>query len=146
MKPGVVFVNVGRGPVVDEPELIDALRSGHVAFAALDVFAVEPLPDDSPLWDMPNVLFSPHSASTVAKENERIVDIFCHNLECYLDGRLDEMRNVNLSPGEGFILSRINGKSDIKSIAKISPLSELEALLVFWKLARAMHIHFVDEN
>jgi phosphoglycerate dehydrogenase-like enzyme len=94
MKKGVVFVNVGRGPVVDEPALIDALRSGHVAFAALDVFATEPLPEDSPLWDMPNVLFSPHSASTVATENDRIVDIFCHNLECYLDGRVQDMRNV----------------------------------------------------
>ncbi len=94
MKRGVVFVNIGRGPVVDEPALVEALRSGHVAFAALDVFATEPLPTDSPLWDMPNVLVSPHSASTVATENRRIVDIFCHNLECYLDGRLDDMKNV----------------------------------------------------
>ena len=94
MKSGVVFVNVGRGPVVDEPALIEALRSGHVAFAALDVFATEPLPADSPLWDMENVLVSPHSASTVATENDRIVDIFCHNLECYLDGRFDDMKNV----------------------------------------------------
>ncbi len=94
MKKGVVFVNVGRGPVVNEPALIDALRSGQVAFAALDVFATEPLPEDSPLWDMPNVLFSPHSASTVATENDRIVDIFCHNLECYLEGRFDDMKNV----------------------------------------------------
>lgn len=94
MKDGVVFVNVGRGPVVDEPVLIEALKSGKVAFAALDVFATEPLPPGSPLWDMPNVLVSPHSASTVAAENGRIVDIFRHNLKCYLDGRLDEMRNV----------------------------------------------------
>jgi phosphoglycerate dehydrogenase-like enzyme len=94
MKKGVVFVNVGRGPVVDEPALVEALRSGHVAFAALDVFATEPLPTDSPLWDMPNVLVSPHSASTVATENRRIVDIFCHNLECYLDGRVGDMKNV----------------------------------------------------
>lgn len=94
MKKGVVFVNVGRGPVVDEPALIEALRTEHVAFAALDVFATEPLPTDSPLWDMPNVLFSPHSASTVATENDRITDIFCHNLECYLDGRFGDMRNV----------------------------------------------------
>ena len=94
MKDGVVFVNVGRGPVVDEPILIEALKSGRVAFAALDVFATEPLPPGSPLWDMPNVLVSPHSASTVAAENRRIVDIFRHNLKCYLDGRLDEMKNV----------------------------------------------------
>ena len=94
MKDGVVFVNVGRGPVVDEPVLIDALNSGRVAFAALDVFETEPLPEGNPLWDMPNVLVSPHSASTVAAENRRIVDIFRHNLACYLDGRRDEMKNV----------------------------------------------------
>lgn len=94
VKPGVVLVNIARGLVVDELGLITALRSGHVAFAGLDVFTTEPLPQDSPLWDMPNVLVSPHSASTVARENERITDIFCHNLVCYLDGRLEAMRNV----------------------------------------------------
>jgi len=94
MKEGVVFVNVARGSVVDEPALIDALQSGRIGFAALDVFATEPLPADSPLWDMPDVLISPHSASTVAAENDKIVDIFCHNLRCYLDGRLGEMKNV----------------------------------------------------
>jgi phosphoglycerate dehydrogenase-like enzyme len=94
MKQGAVFVNIARGQVVDEPALIEALRSGRIAFAVLDVFATEPLPHDSPLWDMPNVLVSPHSASTVASENAKITDIFCHNLRCYLDGRLGDMRNV----------------------------------------------------
>ena len=94
MKEGVVFVNIARGQVVDEPALIEQLRSGWIGFAALDVFAIEPLPSDSTLWDMPNVLISPHSASTVASENARITDIFCHNLRCYLDGRIGEMRNV----------------------------------------------------
>ena len=94
IKPGVVLVNIARGLVVDEGGLIQALQSGHVAFAGLDVFTTEPLPSDSPLWDMPNVLVSPHSASTVARENERITDIFCHNLVCYLEGRLGDMRNV----------------------------------------------------
>jgi hypothetical protein len=60
-----------------------------------------------------------------------------------LDRSIDGMKTLRLSPGEGFILSRINGKSDIRSIAKISPLSELEALLVFWKLAEAEHISFM---
>ena len=55
---------------------------------------IEPLPATSPLWDMPNVLISPHSASTVTQENGRIANIFCHNLLCYLDGRWAEMRNV----------------------------------------------------
>jgi phosphoglycerate dehydrogenase-like enzyme len=94
MKPGVVFVNIGRGQCVDEAAMIAALRSGKIAFAALDVARIEPLPHDSPLWDMPNVLISPHSASTVARENERIAEIFCHNLRCWLDGRPGEMRNV----------------------------------------------------
>ena len=54
----------------------------------------EPLPDDSPLWDMPNVLISPHSASTVATENAQITDIFCDNLRCFLTERFGEMRNM----------------------------------------------------
>ena len=91
---GAALVNIGRGLVVDEPALIAALRSGQVGYAALDVTAEEPLPAESPLWDMPNVLISPHSASTVASENGAIVDIFAHNLACWLDGRVGEMRNV----------------------------------------------------
>ncbi len=94
MKKGVAFVNIGRGQCVDENAMMANLRSGRVAFAALDVAAIEPLPASSPLWDMPNVLISPHSASTVHQENGRIADIFCHNLLCYLDGRRGEMRNV----------------------------------------------------
>ncbi|WP_158747372.1 D-2-hydroxyacid dehydrogenase [Acidisphaera sp. L21] len=91
---GAAFVNIGRGTVVDEAALVAALRSGQVGYAALDVTAVEPLPEDSPLWDMPNVLISPHSASTVSTENAQIVDIFAHNLQLWLDGRRSEMRNV----------------------------------------------------
>ena len=94
MKPGGVFVNIARGAVVDEPALIDNLRSGHIGFAALDVAAKEPLPPDSPLWDMPNVLISPHSASTVRAENARITEIFCHNLRYYLAGQPDRMKNI----------------------------------------------------
>jgi len=87
LRPSAVLVNAARGPVVDEAALIEALRGGRLAGAALDVFETEPLPADSPLWDMPNVLISPHSASTVHRENQRIVDIFCENLRRYLDGR-----------------------------------------------------------
>jgi phosphoglycerate dehydrogenase-like enzyme len=94
LKPGGAFVNIARGQVVDESALIEKLRSGHVGFAALDVAATEPLPPESPLWDMPNVLISPHSASTVAAENERIVDIFCQNLRLYLAGERDKMKNI----------------------------------------------------
>ena len=94
MKRGSMLVNIARGAVVDESALVSALEAGQVGFAALDVFAVEPLPDDSRLWDLPNVMISPHSASTVARENELITDIFCRNLELYLQGRFSEMENV----------------------------------------------------
>lgn len=94
MKPGVVFVNIARGQVIDEAALLDELKSGRIGFAALDVFNTEPLPPESPFWNQPNVLVSPHSASTVVGENEKIVEIFCWNLRCWLDGRLGEMRNV----------------------------------------------------
>jgi len=73
--------------VIDEPALIAALGSGRLAGAALDVFEEEPLPAESPLWSLPNVLISPHSASTVGAENRRIVDLFLANLERWLDGR-----------------------------------------------------------
>jgi phosphoglycerate dehydrogenase-like enzyme len=94
MKKNSIFINIARGQVVDEAALIEALRSGHLGFAALDVATVEPLPQESPLWSLPNVLISPHSASTVASENTKITEIFCWNLRCWLDGRFDEMRNV----------------------------------------------------
>jgi phosphoglycerate dehydrogenase-like enzyme len=94
MPHGVAFVNIARGTVVDEDALIEACASGRIGFAALDVARVEPLAKESPLWDMRNVLISPHSASTVTSENRRITDIFRHNLLCWIDGRLDEMRNV----------------------------------------------------
>ena len=77
---------------MDEPELIKALQSGHLVGAALDVFEQEPLPSDSPLWGMSNVIVSPHSASTSDRENMRLTEIFCDNLRRYLDGQ--PLRNV----------------------------------------------------
>jgi phosphoglycerate dehydrogenase-like enzyme len=85
MKPGAVFVNIARGIVVDEPALIDALRRGHLGGAAIDVAAKEPLDPSSPLWDMANVLISPHSASTVTSENAFLTDLFCQNLRRLLN-------------------------------------------------------------
>jgi phosphoglycerate dehydrogenase-like enzyme len=89
---GAFVVNISRGQVVDEPALIEALRSGHLGGAVLDVFEEEPLPSDSPLWGMANVLVSPHSASTVGSENELIVELFVDNLGRYLAGH--PLRNV----------------------------------------------------
>lgn len=93
-KRGAVLINIARGQVIDEAALIAALRSGHIGAAALDVAEIEPLPASSPLWDMPGVLISPHSASTAPSENAKITAIFCHNLACFLDGRYGDMRNV----------------------------------------------------
>lgn len=86
MKHGAVVVNVGRGGVIDEPALVAALREGRLAGAALDVYATEPLPSDSPLWQLPNVLVSPHTAALSIRENERIVTLFAENLRRYLRG------------------------------------------------------------
>jgi phosphoglycerate dehydrogenase-like enzyme len=86
LKPGAFLVNVGRGAVVDEAALVEALRNGRVGGAALDVFATEPLPPDSPLWTLPNVLISPHSAALSPREDERIVDLFIENLRRLLAG------------------------------------------------------------
>lgn len=84
MKSGAVIVNVARGQLIDEEAMVRALSSGALGGAALDVVTVEPLPADSPLWDLPNVLISPHSASTVAAENQLLVNLFCENLRRWL--------------------------------------------------------------
>lgn len=85
MKPDAYFVNVGRGKVVDEAALAEALRSGHLSGAALDVFEEEPLPEESPLWGMRNVIISPHSTDNVpGLTNQRLTDLFCENLRRYL--------------------------------------------------------------
>lgn len=77
---------------MDEEALVAALKDGRLGGAALDVFAQEPLPSDSPLWELPNVLVSPHSGGTSDRENERIVDLFCDNLRRWLDQQ--PLRNV----------------------------------------------------
>jgi len=87
LKPGATVVNVGRGTVIDETALIDALHAGRVGFAALDVFATEPLPRESPLWSLPNVLISPHTAALSEHEDRRIAEVFCDNATRLLDGQ-----------------------------------------------------------
>lgn len=87
-----VVVNVGRGATLDEDALTDALREGRLAGAALDVFAEEPLPADSPLWQLESVLISPHTAALSVRENDLIVDLFIDNLQRYAAG--EPLRNV----------------------------------------------------
>jgi D-2-hydroxyacid dehydrogenase (NADP+) len=79
------FINVARGEVADERALIDALMHGRLAGAYLDVFAAEPLPAESPLWEMPNVIITPHNCSASAGNAGRGVEIFLRNLASYLD-------------------------------------------------------------
>lgn len=86
MKPDAIFVNVGRGGVVDEAALLEALEEERLAGAALDVFREEPLPPESRFWELENVLVSPHSAAVSESETGRIVELFVDNLRRYLAG------------------------------------------------------------
>lgn len=78
------FINIGRGGTVVERDLVKALRANIIAGAALDVFEVEPLPDSSPLWDLPNVILTPHISGWTPEYTNRVVEIFCKNLKAYL--------------------------------------------------------------
>lgn len=84
MKSSAYFINIGRGPVAYEKDLIDALKNETIAGAGLDVFEEEPLIHESPLWDMENVLITPHSSGQTPEYMNRVIDIFCENLEAYL--------------------------------------------------------------
>jgi phosphoglycerate dehydrogenase-like enzyme len=87
VRRGATVVNVGRGTTVDEPALVEAVEDGRVGFAALDVTYSEPLAADSPLWDLPNVLISPHTAAISDHEPRLITELFARNATAYLDGR-----------------------------------------------------------
>ncbi|ADL08514.1 D-2-hydroxyacid dehydrogenase [Thermosediminibacter oceani] len=84
MKPTAYFINIARGAVVDESALIKALKEGWIAGAALDVFEEEPLPPESPLWGMPNVIITPHIAGSSDRYMERAMKVVNENLERYL--------------------------------------------------------------
>ncbi|MGH7319750.1 MAG: D-2-hydroxyacid dehydrogenase [Candidatus Rokuibacteriota bacterium] len=92
MKPTAYLINIARGSVVDEPALVRALREGWIAGAALDVFAQEPLPPESPLWTLDRVILTPHIAGEPADYVGRVMDIFGENLARWRDGR--PLRNV----------------------------------------------------
>ena len=98
MKRGAVFVNVGRGETVDQYELAEALRSGHLGGAGIDVFEDEPLPASSPLWGMGNVIVTPHVAGDSPRYAERALDLFADNLARWRRGA--DLRNrVDLQAG-----------------------------------------------
>jgi phosphoglycerate dehydrogenase-like enzyme len=92
MKPGARFVNVGRGELVVTGDLVEALRAGRPAAAGLDVFETEPLPSDSPLWTMENVLVSPHMSGDFIGWRNTLVEVFADNFERWHTGR--PLRNV----------------------------------------------------
>jgi len=92
MKKGAFFMNIGRGALVDEDSLIKSLENGHISGAGLDVFRDEPLPGLSPLWSMENVILTPHSSVGGDPADERVVELFCENLDRFLKGK--EMINL----------------------------------------------------
>lgn len=99
MRRGAVLVNVARGSVVDEAALLDALRSGHLRGAALDVFETEPLPRESPFWQLPNVLITPHVSGTSTRFWEREAELILDNVQRYVDGQ--NLINV-VDPAAGY--------------------------------------------
>jgi phosphoglycerate dehydrogenase-like enzyme len=101
MRDGARFVNVGRGSTVDEAALADALVSGHLAGAALDVYEREPLPQGSPLWALEQVILSPHAGAMVGGWREAVVEVFLENLDRFLRGA--PLRNV-VDKAAGFVV------------------------------------------
>lgn len=97
MREDAYLINVARGQVVDERALIEALRGGDIAGAALDVFAAEPLPDDSPLWDLENVIVTPHVAGSVRSYYEDIARLVRDNADRIVVDR--SMKNAVVRPG-----------------------------------------------
>jgi len=94
MKPSSFFINLARGGVVDEDALLDALKNKRIAGAALDVFAKEPLPEDSPFWDMENVILTQHQGGFFDGYPRFAIPVLEHNLLKWLAGDIKGMINV----------------------------------------------------
>jgi phosphoglycerate dehydrogenase-like enzyme len=87
MKPTAFLINVGRGNTLDEDALIQALQEKRIAGAGLDAYVVEPLPRTSKLWEFPNTILTPHIAGPIEDYFQRTTDLFCKNLELYVEGK-----------------------------------------------------------
>ena len=94
MKPTAYYISAGRGQTVDEPALIAALRERRIAGAGLDVFQTEPLPADSPFWDLPNVFITPHLGGYTSEYEDLIMPLIVENMRLFLAGRPSEMQNI----------------------------------------------------
>jgi phosphoglycerate dehydrogenase-like enzyme len=94
MKPTAYYISAGRGQTVDEAALLAALRERRIAGAALEVFQTEPLPADSPFWDLPNVFITPHIGGYVIEYEDFIMPLIVDNMRLFLAGRQGEMRNI----------------------------------------------------
>ncbi|MEK4564148.1 D-2-hydroxyacid dehydrogenase [Alkalihalobacillus sp. FSL R5-0424] len=100
MKETAFFINIGRGEIVKESDLVDALTSGQIAGAGLDVFEKEPLEEDSPLWEMDEVIITPHTAGATEHYQERVIqDIFIPNLKNYIEGKKPTINVVDYEKG-----------------------------------------------
>lgn len=100
MKSSAFFINIGRGEIVVETDLIQALSKGTIAGAGLDVFETEPLSTESPLWEMENVIVTPHTSGSTEHYNERVIEnILIPNLKAYLSGKVPPINLVDFSKG-----------------------------------------------
>jgi phosphoglycerate dehydrogenase-like enzyme len=86
MKRGALLINVGRARIIDHAALVDALRSGHLGGAALDVFPQEPLPAGDPLWSAPNIILTPHTSGFRQGHWDEVIDLFADNLQRFRRG------------------------------------------------------------
>jgi D-2-hydroxyacid dehydrogenase (NADP+) len=94
MKPTAYYISAGRGQTVDEGALTAALRDRRIAGAAFDVFQTEPLPAESPFWDLPNAFILPHLGGYIIEYEELILPLIVDNMRLFLSGRPNEMRNL----------------------------------------------------
>ena len=94
MKPTGVLINIARGGVVDEDALIAALRAGKIRGAGLDVFKTEPLPKESPLWDMPNVFITSHVGGMADTYGDQVMPLLIENLRAFTAGQPEKVRFI----------------------------------------------------